>query len=633
MSSGWRRLTVKCARCAAALWIALAILGPAAAPAQSPAPDFTPLLSKQVVEIAMRDGITLHTEIYAPRHAGQPLPILYERTPYGLHPDAHGYTAHLRLYPELIKDGYIFAIQDSRGRGGSGGRFVTGEPMRDASVPGSADASTDAYDTIDWLVKHVANNNGRVGTLGISYGGLLVTRALVNPHPALKAASPQATCADMFVGDDWHHNGAFRLSYAFDWIAAMESERDPSSKGALAAFERHDSYEQFLSLGPLSNVNEHLFHGAAPSWNAFAQHPNLDEYWTHEMCGVLPYVQTVTVPTLMIAGWFDAEDFYGPLELYHRYEASDPDHLVRLVIGPWYHGEWSRSADGRSIGAIDFGEDTARWYREHVQAPWFGHWLKGEPSPDLPPVLVFRTGEDRWERHDSWPPPKGKDMNLYLRAGRGLSLEAPTSDAHDEWVSDPASPVPYYPRPITEDTWPEWQIADQRFVDGRPDVLTYETEALTSDVTLAGDPVAHLYAATSGSDSDWIVRLIDVFPQSEPDQRLRGYELMIAGEVFRGRYLKSFAKPEPLVPGKVMAYAIHLRDRDHTFKAGHRIMVQIQSTWFPLIDRNPQRYVPNIYQATQADFRPATQSVYRSLRYPSHLTLPIATAPLRAWPP
>jgi hypothetical protein len=437
----------------------------------------------------------------------------------------------------------------------------------------------------------------------------------------------------MFVGDDWHHNGAFRLSYSFDWIAEMESERDPTAKTALGAFERHDGYEEFLELGPLSNVNKRFFHGAAPSWNAFARHPNLDEFWTHEMCGVLPYVQTVTVPTLMIAGWFDAEDLYGPLELYHRYETSDPNHLVRLVIGPWYHGEWSRSPDGRTIGAIDFGSDTARWYREHVQAPWFGHWLKDESSPNLPPVLAFRTGDNRWERHGSWPPQKVKETNLYLSAGGGLSFEPPSTEAHDEYVSDPARPVPYYPRPITGDGWAEWQIADQRFVDGRPDVLTYESEPLKSDITLSGDPVAHLFAATSGSDSDWVVKLIDVLPETEPDARLRGYQLMVAGEVMRGRYAKSFEKPEPLVPGAVTAYRIHLRDRDHTFKAGHRIMVQIQSTWFPVIDRNPQRYVPSIYEATEADFRPATQSVYRSARYPSHLTLPVATQPAESWHP
>lgn len=599
---------------------------------KTPGPDFTALFDKQVAEIPMRDGITLHTEIYSPRNATLPLPIIYERTPYGLSHDSHGYSAHLRLYPELTADGYIFAFQDSRGRGDSKGRFITGGPMRDKSILHSTDPSTDAYDSIDWLVKHVPRNNGRVGTVGISYGGFLVTRALIDPHPALKAASPQAPCADMFVGDDWHHNGAFRLSYAFNWIGAMEAERRTGSSAVLDELTRHDSYEQFLALGPLSNVNKLLFHGEAPSWNAFAEHPNLDSYWSREMCGVLPFTQKVTVPTLVVAGYFDAEDFYGPLALYQKYETQDPRHLVRLVMGPWYHGEWSRSPDGRTIGAIDFGQDTSRWFRDNVQARWFGYWLKHEGTMDLPRVLAFRTGENRWERYESWPPHTAvQERSLYLHANGSLSFEAPSGndpDQHDDYVSDPAKPVPYFPRPITDDYWAEWQIADQRFVDGRPDVLTYESEPLKEDLTVSGDPVAHLFAATTGSDSDWVVKLIDVYPEdTSVEAALRGYELMIAGEVFRGRYRNSFAKPEPLVPRAVTGYEIELRDRDHTFKAGHRIMVQIQSSLFPVIDRNPQRYVPNIYEAVQADLQPARQSVYRCARYPSHISLPVNSRP------
>jgi putative CocE/NonD family hydrolase len=633
-----------------------AVIAPAAAQSsrpQMPSPDFT-TLDKQVAEIHMRDGVTLHTEIYAPKNFTGPLPIIYERTPYGLNPDSRGYSAHLRMYPELIADGYIFALQDSRGRGASGGQFVTGGPMRDKSRPRATDPSTDAFDTIDWLVKHVPKNNGRVGTLGISYGGFLVTRALVDPHPALKAASPQATCADMFVGDDWHHNGAFRLSYSFDWIAEMEAERQAASSTSLASLARHDSYEQFLALGPLSNVNKLFFHGSAPSWNAFAEHPNLDDFWTKEMCGVLPYTQAVTVPTLMVAGYFDAEDFYGPLELYQKYETQDPKHLVRLVMGPWYHGEWSRSPDGRLLGKVDFGENTSRWFRDHVQAPWFGHWLKGKASPDLPAVLAFRTGENRWERYDSWPPRQSvEDRNLYLRANGVLSFEAPAeapadaragasggaafeNDAgdHDDYVSDPAKPVPFFPRPITDEDWAEWQVADQRFVDGRPDVLTYESESLKEDITVSGDPVAHLFAATTGSDSDWVIKLIDVYPEDyAPDPAMKGFEFMIAGEVFRARYRNSFEKPQALIPGEVTAYGIALRDRNHTFKTGHRIMVQIQSTWFPVIDRNPQRYVPSIYEAQQSDFHSATQSVYRSAKFPSHLSLPVNTRPAVPLPP
>jgi putative CocE/NonD family hydrolase len=601
-----------------------------------PGPDFTLLFDKQVAEIRMRDGVTLHTEIYTPKNSAAALPVIYERTPYGLSPDSHGYSAHLRMYPELIADGYIFALQDSRGRGASGGQFVTGGPMRDKSKRRATDPSTDAFDTIDWLVKHVPNNNGRVGTLGISYGGFLVTRALVDPHPALKAASPQATCVDMFIGDDWHHNGAFRLSYSFDWIAAMEAERQTGNAASLDSLTRHDQYEQFLALGPLSNVNERFFHGTAPSWNAFAQHPNLDDFWIKEMCGVLPYTQLVTVPTLLVAGYFDAEDFYGPLELYKKLETQDPKHLVRLVMGPWYHGGWSRSPDGRLLGQIDFGQDTSRWYRSQIQAPWFAHWLKGGPSAELPPVLAFRTGENRWEAYDSWPPRHDvEERQLYLHANSLLSFEAPADNSpsdHDDYVSDPAKPVPYHPRPITGDEWAEWQMADQRFVDGRPDVLSYESEPLRQDITVSGDPVAHLFAATTGSDSDWVVKLIDVYPESSADPSMRGFQFMLAGEVFRARYRHGFDKPEPLVPGEVTAYNIALRDRNHTFRAGHRIMVQIQSTWFPVIDRNPQHYVPSIYEAVQSDFRPATQSIYRSARFPSHVTLPINTRPAEPLP-
>jgi len=610
----------------------------AAISGSTPGQNFTPLLDKQVANIRMRDGVTLHTEIYSPKASAKPLPIIYERTPYVLSHDAQGYAAELRMFPELIADGYIFALQDSRGRGDSKGEFVSGGPIRNKSIPRSTDPSTDAYDTIDWLIKNVHNNNGRVGTLGISYGGFLVTRALVDPHPALKAASPQAPCADMFVGDDWHHNGAFRLGYSFAWISAMETERKPQGSEALDAFTRYDSYEQFLALGPLSNINKLLFHGNAPSWNAFTEHPNNDEYWTREMCGVLPYTQRVTVPTLIVAGYFDAEDFYGPLALYHKYETQDPKHLVRLIMGPWYHGEWSLSPDGRTIGPIDFGQDTSRWFRDNVQARWFGYWLKGEGTLDVPPVIAFRTGENRWERYDSWPPQvEVRERPLFLRAGGSLSFEAPSesgADQHDDYVSDPAKPVPYFPRPVTNDYWAEWQIVDQRFVEGRPDVLTYESEPLKDDVTVSGDPVAHLFASTTGSDSDWVVKLIDVYPEDRSlDASVRGYQLMIAGEVFRARYRNSFEKPEPVVPGQVTSYEIKLRDRNHTFKAGHRIMVQIQSSLFPVIDRNPQTYVPSIYEAVQADFRAATQSIFHSAQYPSHVSLPVNSRPAQPLPP
>jgi len=618
---------------ACALTNALANASASAATAPTDA-DFTLLFDKQVARIPMRDGVELNTEIYTPKKRTGPLPIIYERTPYGLNPDAHGYTAHLRMYPELIKEGYIFAIQDSRGRGASGGNFDAGGAMRDRAVAKSTDYSTDAYDSIDWLVKQIGGNNGRVGTLGISYGGFLATRALIDPHPALKAVSPQATCADMFIGDDWHHNGAFRLSYAFDWIAAMEAERQPSNAVVLASLGGYDSYEDFLKLGPLSNVNKNIFHGDAPSWNGFGQHPNLDDYWRNDICGVLPYIQPVTVPTLMVAGYFDAEDLYGPLAVYQKLIQHDPKQLVHLVIGPWYHGSWSRATSGQSIGDIDFGQNASQWFRDNVQARWFAYWLKDKGRLDLPKVAAFRTGTNKWERYDAWPPQSAiQERKLYLHANATLSFNAPgDADAHDDYISDPAKPVPYFPRPITNKDWPTWQMADQRFVDGRPDVLSYESEPLKEDITVTGDPVAHLFAATTRSDSDWVVKLIDVYPEDSQPERLRGFQFMLAGEVFRARYRNSFEKPEALVPGAVAAYQIRLRDRDHTFKAGHRIMVQIQSTWFPVIDRNPQRYVPSIYEAVQTDFQTATQSIYRSAQYPSYVSLPINSRPIEALP-
>ena len=602
---------------------------------KSPGPNFTKSFSKRVYQIAMRDGARIHTEIYAPLARSEPLPIILVRTPYGLNPDQNGYSSLLREYMHLMKDGYIFAMQDTRGRGASTGHYVSLGPLRDKSIPNSTDDSTDAYDSIDWLVKNVANNNGRVGTLGISYGGYLTTRALVDPHPALRAASPQATCVDMFRGDDWHHNGAFRLAYAFDWIALMENSKPGNQVVTLtgdkiAGVDRFDDYDRFLELGPLSNVNKTIFHGKAPSWNAFDEHPNLDRYWQMDNCGVLPYIQSpVTVPTLNVGGWFDAEDHYGAIEAYKKYEQGDAHNINNLVVGPWYHGGWTYSR-GRTLGAIDFGSDTAKWYRENIEAPWFAHWLKDKPQADLPEVLSFRTGANRWERYDSWPPKnRTKEMPLYLRAGGALSFDPPTdaAAAPDQYVSDPNKPVPYVPRPITDNGWPEWQMSDQRFVDGRPDVLTYETSPLKQDITVTGEPIVHLFAATTGSDADWVVKLIDVYPETAVPEYMGGFEFMLAEEVFRARYRQSFEKPEAVMPGKVTPYDFSLRSRDHTFKAGHRIMVQIQSSWFPLIDRNPQTFVPNIYEAVQSDFHASTQSIYRSPTYASHVSLPVNTQP------
>jgi hypothetical protein len=449
--------------------------------------------------------------------------------------------------------------------------------------------------------------------------------AAIDPHPALKAVSEQASPADMYLGDDFHHNGAFRLSYGFEYAALMETSKTNFS----FAFDRHDTYEWYLKLGPLSNADTKYSLGKLPTWAAFVDHPNYDEFWRKQ--AVPPYLGKPLVPNLNVAGWWDQEDFYGPLKIYETLEKNDPDHRNYLAAGPWNHGGWARS-DGRKLGRIDFGSDTARYFREKIQAPWFAFWLKDRGSLPLHEALTFETGSNKWESHDEWPPRRNVTRRkLYFREAGSLSFDSPRREGKqefDSYVSDPARPVPYRQRPI-EPTypgpgWPVWLLEDQRFVHLRPDVLSWETEALNEDVVVAGDIVARLYASTSGSDSDWIVKLIDVYPEKVPaDPKMGGYQLMIASEVLRGRFRRGFEKPEPVASNRVNEYTIDLHSNNHAFLKGHRIMAQVQSTWFPLIDRNPQKYVSNIFKATEADFRKATQRVYRSRALPSHIELPV----------
>ena len=579
---------------------------------------------RQEVMISMRDGIRLHTVIFIPKQQNEPLPFLLLRTPYGVSRNpAPDRTEYLK---DLADDGYIFAFQDIRGRYGSEGTFEMQRFSRDKRDPKSIDESTDTYDTIDWLLKHVPNNNGRVGVLGISYGGWLTVMATLEPHSALKAVSEQATPADMFLGDDFHHNGAFRLSYAFEY-AFME---EASKVDTLFPFDKYDTFEWYLRLGALSNANEKYFHGKLPTWNDFVSHPNYDTFWQRQ---ALPYrLDAPTVPIMNVGGWWDQEDFYGPLKTYEVLEKKDARHLNYLVVGPWNHGGWGRS-DGRTLGRIAFDTATGQTFRQNVQAPWFAFYLKDKGTGNFPEALTFQTGSSRWQTYDEWPPRKNvATRNLYFGADGVLSFEGPKQSGgpqYDSYVSDPAHPVPYRSRPIEEtygpgSRWYTWLTEDQRFVHLRPDVLSWETEPLSEDITVTGDIIAHLYASTSGTDSDWIVKLIDVYPEDYPkDRRMGGYQLMIANEVFRGRFRKSFEKPEPLTPNEVCEYTIDLHSMDHVFLKGHKIMVQVQSTWFPIIDRNPQTYVDNIFQAKESDFQSATQHIYRSERYPSNLALPI----------
>jgi putative CocE/NonD family hydrolase len=573
--------------------------------------------------IAVRDGVRLHTAIYTPKDVRGPLPILLLRTPYGIE---RGAPRDMRGYlKELADEGYVFAFQDIRGRYKSDGQFVMNRPPRDHSDPKAIDESTDTFDTIDWLVKNVPNNNGRVGMLGISYGGWLTVMAMLDPHPALRAVSPQASPADQFLGDDFHHHGAFRLSYGFEYVALLETAKTNTS----FRFNRHDTYEWYLRLGALANVNAKYFHGKMPTWNDFVEHPNYDAFW--RKLAFAPYLDRVTVPALHVAGWWDQEDFYGAMTIYERLEKKDKKGQNFLVVGPWNHGGWSRG-EGRSLGKIKFDSPTGKHFRAQVQAPWFAHHLKDKGPFDQPEALLFQTGRNRWERLDEWPPRRAvAKKNLYFQADGRLAFAPPPSGPgrkFDRYLSDPARPVPYRPRPI-EPTypgpgWPIWLVQDQRFVHLRPDVLSWETEPLKEDVAITGEVMAHLFAATSGSDSDWVVKLIDVYPEDYPKEpNMGGYQLMVAGEVFRGRFRKGFDKPEPLTPGAVHEYAFSLRWADHCFRKGHKIMVQVQSSWFPIIDRNPQKFVANIYQASDADYRRARQRIYRSKQAPSHVTLPV----------
>lgn len=578
---------------------------------------------KTEVMIPMRDGVRLHTMILAPKQIIEDLPIIMLRTPYGIAGGERSLRGNV-----LAQEGYLFAFQDIRGRYTSEGQFEMLRPMRDRKDPKAIDESTDAYDTIEWLLKNVPRNNGKVGMKGVSYPGWTTVMAMLDPHPALKAASPQASPADMFIGDDFHHNGAFRLSYGFEYVTLMEMNKE---RGTFE-FDEPDTYTWYLKLGSLAHVNEHYLHGKIPTWNNFAAHANWDAFWQRQ--AVAPHIDHPRVPTLNVAGWWDQEDFYGPIKIYDLLEKHDTTNLSYLVVGPWNHGGWG-GASGQKLGNVDFGSPTSRYFRENIEAPWFAYWLKGKGHLNVPEAITFEVGTNSWRRHDSWPPRTGVSVRrLYFQPGGKLSFDPPPSatlpdSGFDKYVSDPANPVPYRPRPIrplyaSGSTWSRWLVDDQRFLNGRPDVVNWETAPLPEDMVIAGRIMARLFASTTGSDADWVVKLIDVHPETELDTLLRGYELMVANDVLRGRFRKSFEKPDSLVPNKVEEFAIDLHTQNYRFKKGHKIKVQVQSTWFPLIDRNPQTWVPNIFEAKDSDFRPATMRVFRSRNAASYVEVDVA---------
>ena len=594
--------------------------------AQTPEPPDPPDGFDKIEQmIPMRDGVKLHTIIYSPKSHSQPLPILFNRTPYGIDNIYRGLPGSLK---EQIDEGYILAFQDIRGRFKSEGQFVMLRPLRPQSAPNAVDEGTDAYDSIEWMIKNLPNNNGRVGMFGTSYPAWLALMAVLEPHPALKAVCELATPADMFLGDDFHHNGAFRLTYGFEYSFALESSKLTSN----FQFDRYDTYQWYLELGALSNANAKYFHDKLPTWNNFVSHPNYDSFWQEQ--ALVNQLKKVTVPIMHVAGWWDQEDFYGPLKAYEVLEKTDTTHKNFIVAGPWNHGGWNRMT-GDKLGNIDFGSPTSEYFRAKILRPWFAYYLKDKGTPNQPEAVTFETGSNRWSSFDAWPPRANiTPRNMYFHEKRLLSFEPPQeSSAFDSYLSDPAHPVPYRSRPVEPtynpgdqggSRWSTWLLEDQRFVDNRADVLTWETSSLKEDVVIAGNIVANLFASTSGTDSDWVVKLIDVYPESYPkDPKMSGYQLMVANEILRGRFRKSFTKPEPIPANQVVEYKIDLHASNHAFLKGHRIMVQVQSTWFPLYDRNPQTFVENIFLARDSDYKPATQRIFRSGRYPSHVTVPV----------
>lgn len=583
----------------------------------------------QEVMVPMRDGTKLQTVILRPAGKTGKLPILLQRTPYGVPGGApRAVPASLKY---LMADGYILVFQNMRGRYKSEGSFTMSMALSPAGSS-APDEASDGYDTIDWLVKNVTDNNGRVGMMGGSYPGYAAAVALARPHPALKAVSPQAAWNDWWMNDDLHRYGALRLSYLADWTYGLQNNKngddfDYNPGGPPPV----DLYDWFLKLGPVENLDKKHFKGSVPMLTQIIEHPDYDDHWKRQVW--TGRLGRTTVPTLHVVGFWDQEDPLGGWKIYEQMEKDDPKGLSTIVAGPWNHGSWRSTGD--DLGYVKFGKPSGTEFMRDIEAPFFAHWLHGKGEQPTGEAKVFQSGSWQWKNYAKWPPAGTRATSLYLNADGSLSFTAPAGAGCREYVSDPANPVPYRARPISvtypSQEWRWWEAADQRFVDGRPDVLSYVSAPLTQDLTVSGAISATLQASTSGTDSDMVVKLIDVLPDDydattpiralgDYPKTLNGFQLPVAMEVRRGRWLESFATPKPLVPNKVVAWNVPLRDHDHVFRKGHRIMVQVQSSWFPVIDRNPQTFVPNIYKAKPADFVKATQRVCAG----SVITLPVA---------
>jgi uncharacterized protein len=628
-------------------------------PAGSTLPSETPTRLQPVIEsfdyerrdvmIPMRDGVKLHTVIILPKGA-KGAPVLLTRTPY----DATAQTSHapsthlapiLQGYDNatevLVEGGYIRVVQDVRGKYGSEGDYVMNRPLHGPLNPTPVDHATDTYDTIDWLVKNIPESNGKVGILGISYDGFTPLMALVNPHPALKVSVPMNPMVDGWMGDDWFHNGAFR-EQNMPYIYEQEGTRDNKIKWWTSHF---DDYDQYMEAGSAGELGKRHGLEQVGFWRKLLEHPSYDAWWQQQAMDKILADQPLKVPVMLVHSLWDQEDIYGAMAVYKAIKPKDTrNDKVFLVLGPWHHGQ--EIDDGSSLGVVKFDSDTGLYFRREILRPFLDQYLKdGAPKADIAPVMAFETGTNKWRRLGSWPsgcPSSSTSSNctiratpLYLDAGLKLSLESPKSgDApFDEYVSDPAKPVPYRARPIQPMgydpgmTWSEWLVDDQREQSGRGDVLVFESETLRAPLKIGGQPIANLVASTSGTDSDWVVKVIDVYPDEVAGQAaMGGYQLMISADIFRGRYRESLESPKAIEPGKPLLYRFALPNANHVFLPGHRIMVQIQSSWFPLYDRNPQTFVPNIFWAKPEDYRKAVQLVYHTPDQASFVELPVVVA-------
>jgi putative CocE/NonD family hydrolase len=590
--------------------------------------------TKYEYRIPMRDGKRLFTSVYVPKDDSQTYPILMKRTPYSARPyGADQYPENLGPSPLFAKEGYIFVYQDVRGRWMSEGEFVHMRPhLSKKTKITEIDESTDTWDTVEWLIKRVRGHNGRVGIAGISYPGFYTAAGIIDSHPAIKAASPQAPVNDWFIGDDWHHNGAFFLAHMFNWMSRNGRKRpEPTKKFPRATFDygTPDGYEFYRRIRTLSEIDKKYLKGDVPFWLETIRHGTYDEFWKSR--NIRPHLNNVNAAVMTVGGWFDAENLFGALETYKSIEARNPETVNTLVMGPWRHGGWARG-EGSFFGDIPFNAKTSEFYREKIEFPFFQRHLKNKGDAKHPEAWVFEMGTNQWRRYAKWPPKVARSKSLYFHAGERLAFDPPVRNGdkngdrgdYDQYFSDPNKPVPYM-NGILAGMKAEYMIADQRFASRRPDVLVYQTEELEEDVTLVGPIEVDLTVSTSGTDSDWVVKLIDVYPDDYPDPaknptqvRMGGYQQLVRGDVIRGKFRKSMEKPEPFEPNTPSRVRFTMPDTYHCFRSGHRIMVQVQSSWFPLVDRNPQKFC-DIFRAVESDYRAATQRVYRSPKAVSRL--------------